>query len=94
MPVIAFDASFVTEPIELREAGSGEKIGADEMAPGTLIVVDAEQPLCQLFTAPEPPLAATRASRHLLLVAVAVPGVSEITSDEALTIAAEAISGG
>ena len=94
VPVMAFDASLVTAPIELREARGGEKIGANELAPGTLIVADAEQPLCQLFAEPEPPLAAGRASRHLLLVAVAAPGVSELASDEALTIAAEAISGG
>ena len=94
VPVIAFDASFVTEPIELRGASDGEAIGANELAPGTLIVADADKPLCQLFAAPEPPLAAGRASQDLLLVAVVAPGVSELTSDEALTIAAEAISGG
>ncbi len=93
VPVVAFEASAVAPPIIIRGAEHGELVKDVELEPGALILADGQRPLCQLFSAPEPPLAAAAKSESLLLVAVVVPGVSEIASDEALTIAATAISG-
>ena len=94
VPVVAFEAGAVAPPITIRGAEHGELVTDAELEPGALILADGQRPLCQLFSAPEPPLAAASESDRLLLVAIAVPGVSEIASDEALTIAAAAISGG
>jgi len=94
IPVLAFEASAVAPPIIIRSAEHGELVTDGELEPGALILADGQRPLCQLFSAPEQPLAAAAKSESLLLVAVVVPGVSEIASDEALTIAAAAISGG
>ncbi len=93
VPVIAFDAGLVSPPIAIRSAERGERLSGRAVSPGSLLLADTEQPLCQLFQRPEPPLAAGRRSERLLLVAVVVAGVSAIASDEALTIAAAAISG-
>ncbi len=94
VPVVAFDAAAVSSPIEIRAAERGEVVAGLGVEPGTLLLASAEQPLCQLFSPPAPPLSAGLESERLLLVAVIVPGVSAIASDEALTIAAAAISGG
>lgn len=94
VPVVAFEASGVSPPISVRGAEQGELVAADELEPGALILADGKRPLCQLFSTPVAPLAAAAKSESLLLVAVVVPGVSDLASDEALTIAAAAISGG
>lgn len=93
VPVVAFEASAVAPPISIRAVEQGELVAGDAIEPGALILADGQRPLCQLFSAPAPSFAATAKSERLLLVAVVVPGVSEIASDEALTIAAAAISG-
>jgi DNA/RNA-binding domain of Phe-tRNA-synthetase-like protein len=93
VPVVAFEAGVVAPPISIRGAEQGELVAGDEIEPGALILADGQRPLCQLFSAPEPPFAPAAKSERLLLVAVVVPGVSEIASDEALNIAAAAISG-
>ena len=94
VPVFAFDAAFVSPPIEIRGAGLDEELEGVALEPGSLILADSQRPLCQLFSPPQPPLAAGAESDQLLLVAILVPDVSAIAGDEALTIAAEAISGG
>ena len=94
VPVLAFGASLTSPPVVIRAAVSGERIVDAELEPGTLILADSERPISQLFPAPGSPLAAGSTSDDLLLVAVVVPGVSALASDEALTIAAAAISGG
>ena len=94
VPVVAFEDGAVAPPIIIRGAEHGELVTDAELERGALILADGQRPLCQLFSAPEPPLAAATESERLLLVAIAVPGVSEIASDEALRIAAAAISGG
>lgn len=94
VPVIAFEASAVSPPIIIRGAERGELVAEAELELGALILADGQRPLCQLFSIPAPPLAAVAKSESLLLVAVVVPGVSDLAGDEALTIAAAAISGG
>jgi DNA/RNA-binding domain of Phe-tRNA-synthetase-like protein len=94
VPVFAFDAAIVSPPIEIRGAGLDEELEGVALEPGSLILADSQRPLCQLFSPPQPPLAAGAESDQLLLVAILVPDVSAIAGDEALTIAAEAISGG
>jgi len=94
VPVIAFDAALVSPPIKIRSAGQDQVVAGAVVEPGSLILADSQQPLCQLFSPPQPPLAAGGASDQLLLVAIIVPDVSALAADEALTIAAAAISGG
>jgi len=94
VPVVAFDAALVSSPVTIRGAERGEVVAGAGAETGTLLLADTEQPLCQLFSPPAAPVAAGPKSERLLLVAVIVPGVSAIASDEALTIAAAAISGG
>jgi len=93
VPVFAFEAAAVAPPVEIRQALAGELAGGADLPPGTLILADRERALCQLFEQPDVAMAVTGKGAEILLVAVAVPGVSAIASDEALTIAAEAISG-
>lgn len=93
VPVVAFDAGSTAPPVVIRAAARGERIVDIEIEPGTLILAGSQGPLCQLFSAPGAPFAAGENSESLLLVAVVVPGVSAVASDEALTIAAAAISG-
>ncbi len=94
VPVVAFDAALTSPPIEIRGAADNELVAGVGVEQGTLILTDSRQPLCQLFASPQPPLAAGAKSDRLLLVAIIVPDVSAIVGDEALTIAAAAISGG
>jgi DNA/RNA-binding domain of Phe-tRNA-synthetase-like protein len=71
--VWAFDAARLVGPPGLREGDEGRLAIADEA--GELAV---------LFAPPAPRAAVTRATRRIALVAVAVPGVSDLSVEEAL----------
>ncbi|CAB4347027.1 unannotated protein [freshwater metagenome] len=92
--VVAFDAALATPPVGIRSSLSDDRPGGRELAPGTLMIVDSRQSLAPLFALGEGPPAATAAGERVLLVGVAVPGVSALAVDEALTIAAAALGGG
>ena len=53
VPVSAFDSAAVDGPVGLREALRGERLGdgelAPQLAPGMLVIADAERPLAELF---------------------------------------------
>jgi DNA/RNA-binding domain of Phe-tRNA-synthetase-like protein len=84
--VWAFDADRLVGALALRTAAEGEPLGRGDAPPplpaGRLVVADEAGPVAVLF---EPPaVAVTRATRRIALVAVAVPGVSELSVEEAL----------
>jgi DNA/RNA-binding domain of Phe-tRNA-synthetase-like protein len=75
--VWAFDADAVEGPPELREAG------------GKLVIADEAGPLAVLFDAPHARATPAKQTRRLVLVAIAVPNVPDVSVHEALWTAAD-----
>jgi len=74
----AFDAERVEGDLHLRPATPGED------GPERLVIADAAGPVAVLFEPPAGRAAVTRATRRIALVAVAVPGVPDLSVQEAL----------
>lgn len=95
VPVFAFDSDSLDGPPGIRPAREGDIVtgsdGAERSSPGRLLVAEAGGPLCWLFEEPRGRGAATASSKAILLAAVGVPGVPQISLDEALDVAAGAI---
>ena len=95
VPVSAFDAAAVDGPIGLREAVRGERLGegelAPQLAPGMLVIADAERPLAQLFGDLSAQALPGRETEQLTLVTVRIPQVPTIHVEEALWICCEAL---
>jgi DNA/RNA-binding domain of Phe-tRNA-synthetase-like protein len=98
VPVWAVDAQRVNGPLGLRSARVGERLGAgryaDDLAPGRLVVADAEAPLAVLFGDLAPSCRPGRDTTELRLFAVAVPGVPDLHVEEALLGCCDALSAG
>lgn len=98
VPVWAVDAQRVNGPLGLRSARVGERLGAgryaDDLAPGRLVVADAEAPLAVLFGDLAPSCRPGRDTTELCLFAVAVPGVPDLHVEEALLGCCDALSAG
>lgn len=96
VPVWALDADRLDGPLGIRGAREGERLGADDLAPGLppgrLVVADAAGPVAVLFGD-----IATRSSPHadtrtLRLFTVQVAGVPAIHVEESLWTCANALS--
>jgi antitoxin (DNA-binding transcriptional repressor) of toxin-antitoxin stability system len=81
--VWAVDRDRVQLPLTLRVA-AGER----------LVVADQSRTVADLFGEPDPPPAPRSSAAEMVIYAVGVPGVSQITLEEALWVAAEALSYG
>jgi DNA/RNA-binding domain of Phe-tRNA-synthetase-like protein len=96
VPVWALDDARVEGPLGLRGARAGERLGegeyAADLAPGRLVVADANGPVAVLFGDVAPSHRPARDSVRLRLFAVAVPGVPALHVEEALFGCADALS--
>jgi DNA/RNA-binding domain of Phe-tRNA-synthetase-like protein len=96
VPVWALDDARVAGPLGLRGARAGERLGegeyAADLAPGRLVVADANGPVAVLFGDVAPSHRPARDSVRLRLFAVAVPGVPALHVEEALFGCADALS--
>ena len=74
----AFDAARLEGDLSLRARAEGDDPG------GPLVIADAAGPVAVLFEPPGPRAAVTRATTRIALAAVAPPGVSDLSVQEAL----------
>lgn len=88
--VWALDGEAIEGRLALRVAGA-----CDAPVPaGRLVVADAARALLELFGPLAPGAGVTPATRRVRLVTVAVPGVPEVSVEEALHVAREALRSG
>jgi DNA/RNA-binding domain of Phe-tRNA-synthetase-like protein len=95
VPLIAFDADQVTPPLELRLARPGELMGeaGRPLSSGQIVIGDAERPLAVLFADLDPERGVTPETRRMLISAVQVEGVPDISVEEALWMVEEIVTG-
>lgn len=95
VPLWALDAGALDGPLGVREARRGDRLGegayAPDLAPGRLVVADAERAVAVLFG----PVAASHlpgpATTALRIFTLQVAGVPELHVEEALWTCAEAL---
>jgi DNA/RNA-binding domain of Phe-tRNA-synthetase-like protein len=93
VPVLAFDAPAVDGELGLRVSPGGELLGGEggvlPVSAGQVVVADATRALAVLFGEIADGCAVQRSSERMLLAAVRVKGVPEVSVEEALWVAAE-----
>jgi DNA/RNA-binding domain of Phe-tRNA-synthetase-like protein len=94
VPLLAYDAERVTGELGLRLALAGERLGGDgrDLRGGEIVVADEASALAVLFGDTAGRCAAHRAMQRVLLAAVQVKGVPDVSAEEALWIAAETLA--
>jgi DNA/RNA-binding domain of Phe-tRNA-synthetase-like protein len=95
--VIALDADRVAGPVGLRLSRPGERLGSEEGRPLSarqIVIADGERSLAVLFGDPAEDAAPERSTERMLLVAVQVKGVPEVSVEEALWLASEVLAEG
>lgn len=92
VPVLAYDAAAVEGALGLRVAGGGEMLGDLPLSAGQVVVADSARPLAVLFGDTADGCAVQRTSVSMLIAAVRVKGVPEVSIEEALWVAAETVS--
>jgi DNA/RNA-binding domain of Phe-tRNA-synthetase-like protein len=96
VPVVAFDEDALDGDVLLRSAVPGETLPSGEYAhdlpPGRLVLADARGPVAVLFGRMSDHHLPARRTTRMRLVAVQVPGVPYAHVDEALWLAASALS--
>jgi DNA/RNA-binding domain of Phe-tRNA-synthetase-like protein len=92
----AFDAERVEGGLGIRRSGGGDALEGrpGDLPTGTLVVADQRRPLALLFGATASGRGVSRRTERMIIVAVGVRGVPEISVEEALWIAGEAIAAG
>lgn len=92
----AFDEATLDGDLTIRTARAGETLPrgsyADDLPAGSLVVADEATPVALLFGRVSDAHAPTRRTRLIRLVATVPPGVPPAHVDEALLLAAEALS--
>ena len=94
VPVLAFDAAAVDGDLGLRVTPGGERLGDLPLAAGRVVVADSSKPLAVLFGDTADGCAVQWSSERMVLAAVRVKGVPEVSIEEALWVAAETVSEG
>jgi DNA/RNA-binding domain of Phe-tRNA-synthetase-like protein len=94
VPVLAFDAAAVDGDLGLRVTAGGEMLGDLPLGAGRVVVADSSKALAVLFGDTADGCAVQRSSDRMVLVAVRVKGVPEVSVEEALWVAAETVSEG
>ena len=93
VPVIAFDADTVGKHLGLRLSRSGEQLGASRpLSVRQIVVADEDRPLSVLFGEIAEERGVTRRTKRMVLVALRVKGVPEISVEEALWTAADVLT--
>jgi DNA/RNA-binding domain of Phe-tRNA-synthetase-like protein len=95
VPIVAFDADRVEGGLELRLSRAGELLGAAgrPLSAEQIVIADAERALAVMFADIDPGRGVTPSTRRMLLCAIQVAGVPDISVEEALWTAAEIVSG-
>jgi len=95
VPILAFDGDRITGGLRLRLSRDGELIGAEgrPLSANQIVVADDERPVAVLFADIDPERGVTQRTTRMLLAAVQVTGVPDISVEEALWTAAEIVSG-
>jgi DNA/RNA-binding domain of Phe-tRNA-synthetase-like protein len=92
VPVLAFDAAAVDGDLGLRVTSGGETLGDLPLGGGRVVVADSSKPLAVLFGDTAAGCAVQWSSERMVLAAVRVKGVPEVSIEEALWVAAETAS--
>lgn len=94
VPVLAYDADRVSGEPGLRLAMTGERLGGDgrDLRGGEIVVADESCSLAVLFGDTAARCAAHSGMQRVLLAAVQVKGVPDVSAEEALWIAAETLA--
>jgi DNA/RNA-binding domain of Phe-tRNA-synthetase-like protein len=96
VPLLAYDAARIDGAPGLRLALAGERLGADgrELRGGEIVVADEARPVAVLFGDTAERCGVHPDTERVLLAAVQVKGVPDVSVEEALWIAAETLAGG
>jgi DNA/RNA-binding domain of Phe-tRNA-synthetase-like protein len=96
VPLVALDADRVSGELGLRVARDGELLGGDGglLRAGQLVVADAERALALLFGEMADGYGVTAATERILLAAVQVKGVPEVSVEEALWTVVDVLTAG
>jgi DNA/RNA-binding domain of Phe-tRNA-synthetase-like protein len=94
VPVLAFDEAAVDGDLGLRVSPGGELLGHVPLSAGQVVVADSTRALAVLFGDTAEGCAVQWSSQRMLLAAVRVKGVPEVSVEEALWVAAETVSEG
>ena len=94
VPVLAFDTAAVDGPLGLRVSPGGEQLGEVPLSSGQVVVADSARALAVLFGDTAEGCAVQWSSTGMLLAAVRVKGVPDVSVEEALWVAAETVSEG
>jgi DNA/RNA-binding domain of Phe-tRNA-synthetase-like protein len=94
VPVLAFDAAAVDGDLGLRVSPGGELLGDVPLSTGQVVVADSTRALAVLFGDTAEGCAVQWSSESMLLAAVRVKGVPEVSVEEALWVAVETVSEG
>jgi DNA/RNA-binding domain of Phe-tRNA-synthetase-like protein len=94
VPVLAFDAAAVEGDLGLRVSPGAELVGDVPLSAGQVVVADSTRALAVLFGDTAPGCAVQWSSTRMVLAAVQVKGVPEVSVEEALWVAAETVSEG
>jgi DNA/RNA-binding domain of Phe-tRNA-synthetase-like protein len=93
VPVIAFDRDRVGTALGLRLAGEGERLTETRpLSARQIVVADEDRPLAVLFGEVAEDAGVTPRTRAMVLAALQVKGVPQISVEEALWTAAETIA--
>jgi DNA/RNA-binding domain of Phe-tRNA-synthetase-like protein len=93
VPVLAFDHERVQGDLGLRLAQAGEQ-AAYPLRGGEIVTADETGPLAVLFGEPNPNCGVTPATERMLLAAVQVKGVPDVSVEEALWTVSETLGVG
>ena len=95
VPVLAFDADRLDGEIGVRLAERGERLGGEgrELRGGEIVVADAARPLAVLFGDTSEQRGVIPSTERMLLLAVRVKGVPDVSVEEALWTVAEILTG-
>jgi DNA/RNA-binding domain of Phe-tRNA-synthetase-like protein len=96
VPVVAFDADRVTPPLGLRLAQDGERLGGDgrPLSVRQIVIADAERSVAVLFGDTSEDRGVHPATSRMLLCALQVKGVPEISVEETLWTVTEVLRTG
>jgi DNA/RNA-binding domain of Phe-tRNA-synthetase-like protein len=95
VPIIAFDADRVEGGLGLRVSREGELMGeaGRPLSRGQIVIADRERALAVLFADLDPDCGVAPRTERMLLAAVQVEGVPDISIEEALWTVAEIVMG-
>lgn len=95
VPVLAFDADRIAGGLALRLSREGELMGSAgrPLSANQIVVADDQRPVAVLFADIDPDRGVTPRTTRMLLAAVQVTGVPDISVEECLWTAAEIVSG-